>query len=243
MVECLEAVAKLLDKSFDEVVKRVHGNALEVARETSHYGITCSASLLPMTSAEWPTVHGEKKDENAGKHFCLVPQGLIYEQTLDELSQVKNNSHTQAEILDMAVTGLHDGLGLNRVVFAYLSRDRIKLEGRYMQGADSDPNFSQFSINVDLNSKDLFTQLLQKSRSVWVNEENHERLGELLPEEFKALIQTDEFYAMSIFHHGKPLGIFYADRHLKDSHLDEKSYAGFKKLCLQVTKALEQNDQ
>lgn len=243
MVECLESVARLLDKDFDEVVKMVHKNALEVARETAHYGISCSASLLPMTSADWPTVHGEKRDENAARHFCLVPQGLIYEQTLEVLSQVSKNSLNQAEILELAVAGLHDGLGLNRVVFAYLRKDRIKLEGHYIQGADSDPNFSQFSIDVELSNKDLFTQLLQKPRSVWVNKENHERLGELLPEEFKTLIQTDEFYAMSIFYHGKPLGIFYADRHLRDSHLDDKSYAGFKKLCLQVSKALEQKDQ
>ena len=242
MVECLESVAKLLDKSFDDVVKRVHNNALAVARETSHYGISCSASLLPMTSAEWPTVHGEKRDEKAAKHFCLVPQALIYQQTLEQLSQVKSDTHTLSEILELAITGLHDGLGLNRVVFAYLTKDKIKLEGRHMQGADSDPNFSQFSVNVDLGKRDLFTQLLQKPRSVWVNEENHERLEELLPDEFRALIQTDEFYAMSIYHHGKPLGIFYADRHLRDSHLDEKSYTSFKKLCLHVTKALEQKD-
>jgi HD-like signal output (HDOD) protein len=239
MVECLESVAKLLDISYDDVVKRVHKNAIEVARETALYDVSPSATLLPMTSAEWPTVHGQKRDEQDGKHFCLMPQKFMYDAAKDSLTTFLSEPAAISDIVEIAMAGLHDGLGLNRVVFALLSKDLGRLEGRFINGADSDPAFSQFAVDVDLSSKDLFSQLLQKPRSVWVSTENHDRIWPLVPEKFKDLINTQEFYTMSVFAQGKPLGVFYADRHLEDSHLDQKSYDGFKALCSMVSKAIE----
>ncbi len=239
MVECLESVAKLLDISYDEIVKRVHKNALKVARETTLYDVSPSAALLPMTSAEWPTVHGGKRNEEDGKHFCLLPQQFMFDAARESLTGFLSEPAQVNDIVEIAMAGLHDGLGLNRVVFALLSKDLHKLEGRFINGADSDPAFSQFAIDVDLSTKDLFSQLLQKPRSVWVSQENHDRIWPLVPAKFKELINTQEFYTMSVFAQGKPLGIFYADRHLEDIHLDQKSYDGFKALCSLVVKAIE----
>jgi len=239
MTECLESVSKLLDISYDDAAKRAHKNALEVARETDFYGVSPSATLLPMTSAEWPTVHGRKRDEQAGKHFCLMPQKFMFDAAKTSLNTfLKEEAHIN-DIVEIGIAGIHDGLGLNRVVFALLSKDLTKLEGRHIQGADSDPVFSQFSVEVDLSIRDLFTQLLQKPRSVWVSRDNNEKMWPLIPEKFKHLINTQEFFAMSVFAKGKPLGIFYADRHLEDSHLDQKSYDGFKVLSTLVSKAIE----
>jgi len=239
MTECLESVCQLLDISYHDAVKRVHKNALEVARETAFYGVSPSAALLPMTSAEWPTVHGNKRDEQAGKHFCLMPQKFMFDAAKTSLGKFLKQEAPLNDIVEICMAGLHDGLGLNRVVFALLTKDLTKLEGRYIHGADSDPVFSQFSVKVDLSNKDLFTQLLQKARSVWVSRENNEKIWPLIPESFKTLINTQEFFAMSVFVKGKPLGIFYADRHLEDSHLDQKSYEGFKTLSTLVSKAIE----
>ncbi len=239
MVECLQAVSKLLDISYDDLVKRVHKNAIEVARETALYDVSPSAALLPMTSAEWPTVHGQKRDEEDGKHFCLVPQKYMYDAAKTSLQKFLSEPAGVNDIVEIAMAGLHDGLGLNRVVFALLSKDMNRLEGRLINGADSDPSFSQFAVDVDLSRNDLFTQLLQKPRSVWVSEDNHDRIWPLVPDKFKELINTTEFYTMSVFAKGKPLGIFYADRHLADSHLDPKSYDEFKELCMIVSKAID----
>jgi len=239
MVECLESVANLLDLSYHEIVRKVHNNAIELARSTALYGVSPSTALLPMTSAEWPTVHGGKRDQEAGKHFCLMPQKFMYDAAKHSLEGFLATKSSVNDILEIAMAGLHDGLGLNRVVFALLSKDLNRLEGRYINGADSDPTFSRFLVDVDLGRKDLFSQLLQKPRCVWANKEKNEKIWPLIPQKFIELIDTSEFYAMSVFAQGKPLGVFYADRHLEDIHLDQKSYDSFKVLCSLVSKGIE----
>jgi len=240
MCECQEAIAELLDISFDDVVKRTHKNAIEVARETGFYGISQSASLLPMTSGEWPNVvGGGKKDEEDGKHFCLMPQAFMHDAAIRSLKSAVKTGMDINHLVVIAQAALHDGLGLNRVVFALLSRDKTKLEGRYIVGADSDPVFSQFSIDVDMGRKDLFTQLLQKPRSVWLSHENKDKIWPMISEKFRGLVNVEEFYAMSIFAKEKPVGIFYADRHLKDIQLDTRSYESFKRVCSLFSKVLD----
>ena len=240
MCECQESIAELLDISFDDVVKRTHKNAIEVARETGFYGVSQSASLLPMTSGEWPNVvGGGKKDEEDGKHFCLMPQTFMYDAAISSLKSSIGSDIDINHLVVIAQAALHDGLGLNRVVFALLSRDKTRLEGRYIVGADSDPVFSNFNIEVDMGRKDLFTQLLQKPRSIWLSKGNRDKIWPLISGKFKELVNIEEFYAMSVFARGKPVGIFYADRHLKDIYLDARSYESFKRVCSLVSKVLD----
>ncbi|NOY67566.1 MAG: HDOD domain-containing protein [Gammaproteobacteria bacterium] len=243
ITECLESIASLLDEPYDNTVKRAHRNAIEVARETEMFEVKPSASLLPMTSCEWPRIHDDDENENEeedGQHFCLMPQSYLYDASVGMLQMfAKSDDIAIFDIMENAMVGLHDGLGLNRVVFALLSKDKTKLQGKYIRGAESDPAFSQFGVEVDLGRKDLFTQLLQKPRSVWMSRENSEKIWPLIPEKFKEIVGTNEFYAMSVFVKKSPIGIFYADRHLKDSHLEEKSYGRFKTICSLVSKAIE----
>jgi len=238
MIECQESIAELLDRSFDEVVKITHKNALNVARETGFYGVSPSAMLLLMEPGPWPTVGGTERQKDDGKHFCLMPQEYMYDAALTSLKAMVTQDVGINDVIEIAIAGMHDGLGLNRVVFALLTQDKTKLDGRYMAGANNDPNFSQFSIQINIKKKDLFTQLMQKPRSVWVNDENNEKIWPLVPEAFRALIDIQEFYAMSVFAEGKPIGIFYADRQHKDIHLDINSYEKFKKLCSLVSRVI-----
>ena len=46
------------------------------------------------------------------------------------------------------------------------------------------------------------------------------------------VIGEGEFFAMSLFVHGKPVGLFYADRKHGECSLDDHSYLEFKKLCV-----------
>lgn len=243
MVDCLESISALLEHSYPETVKRVHKCSLEAARETEFFGVLPAASLLPMTSAEWPTPQGEKVEPGAVRHFCLMPQRHVYHETVKMLSSASETSTGIDDIINITLRGLHDGLGLNRAVFALLSKDRIKLVGKHLRGADSDPTFSQFAIDVDMGKKDLFTQLLKKPRSIWVSRKNNEKVMQLIPMNFRELVGLDEFFAISVFVGDKPYGVFYADRHLKDSHLDQQSYERFKKICSYATKAIEASRQ
>ena len=56
--------------------------------------------------------------------------------------------------------------------------------------------------------------------------------------EVQKIIGVGEFFAMSVFVHGKPVGLFYADREYGECSLDEHSYIEFKKLCVRAADGL-----
>lgn len=249
MEECLTDVAEFLEMEFDRVVARVHQTAVEAARDTLVYGVRPAAARLPMLPegpADGDSASGEADEHEAGeagrpKHFCLAPQPAIYERAFAELSRGPESDLELSDLMALAMRGLHDGLGLNRVVFAMLTPDHGALRARFLAGTDHDPHFNRFAVTLD--EPHLFQRMLEKPQSVWVNDDNRERLWPLVPAVIRELIRTDSFFAVSVVVEGKPIGLFYADRHFDDCHLDPVAYERFKRLCLLAGRALGRERQ
>ncbi|HHI94576.1 MAG TPA: HDOD domain-containing protein [Gammaproteobacteria bacterium] len=166
---------------------------------------------------------------------CLLPQAGIFTQTLHDLHKGMGKM-TLNELMRKTVHGMHDGIGLNRVVFCVLSQKREKLVSRYMLGSDNDPAFSRFEILLD--KPHLFTRLMEKQVSLWINDDNRKKFWPLMPDDVKTLIKTNSFFAMSIHVREKPVGLFYADRRSLNCKLDEQAYKQFRKLCQFAAKGL-----
>ncbi|MDT8404688.1 MAG: HDOD domain-containing protein [Sulfuriflexus sp.] len=222
MQACLEHIATYLGLDYSATVHLVHLNAVDAARETAYYGAIPAANLLPLIPV--PEVEDDVAEP---RHFCLTPQHDVYEQVVSEI-QANGEAINLNELMGLVMKGLHDGLGLNRSVFAMLSQDRSSVRARYLSGTDNDPEFSQFELLLEPTN--LFTHLMKKQQSVWISDTNRDKFWKLIPDAFKELIKTDAFYASSVFINDKPIGLFYSDRHITDCHLDEDSYQHFKSL-------------
>lgn len=177
----------------------------------------------------------EVSESAASAQVCLTPQADLFKNALRELYQ-GIGTLSFSELMRMAVHCMHDGIGLNRAVFAQLKKHPDKLAASYSVGSDNDPSFSQFEINLD--QPHLFTRLLEKQVSLWVSDDNREKFWPLVPGPFKVLIKTNSFFAMSVHVGGKPVGLFYADRRSADCKLDETSYKQFRQVCQLVAKGL-----
>lgn len=133
---------------------------------------------------------------------------------------------------------MHDGIGLNRVVFARYNSEENCLQGQVIKGAENDPVFNRFQIS--LQETNLFTHLLDKPQAVLVNQQSRAKFWPLVPDEFQKIIATNSFVAMSVFHKDKPYGIFYADRHSPNCQIESRSYNYFKTLVTHTSKVLQQ---
>lgn len=239
---CIENVADFLEVSYATASHLVHQNAVKAARETEHYGAWPAAANLPL-------IHVPEFEEQGADgtfvsdgldvkpvHFCLVPQRDIYDQICRRLREF-DGIHDVNSLIEVAMRGFHDGLGLNRVVFAILSLDHSQLHARHLAGTDNDPVFSQFAIALE--PANLFTHIIKKQQSVWINDDNRKRFWPMVPVALQRLIRTDSFMASSIFARGKSVGMFYADRHLTECHLDIECYNRFKHLSRLVAAGIE----
>ncbi|GMR09089.1 MAG: hypothetical protein BMS9Abin26_2103 [Gammaproteobacteria bacterium] len=176
-------------------------------------------------------------DDRESTSICLMPRNEIYLDTIARLTEVRDVPPTPPEIINDVMHGLHEGVGLNRVVFALLHKDGKSINAKFLRGTENDPLFNRFEITLDPDN--LFTHLMTKSQSLWINDSNRERYWSMLPNEFIEMINVECFFCISIVAKGKPVGLIYADRHGSKCLLDAKSYSEFKKVCLLAAKRLE----
>lgn len=237
--QTLEAMADMLNLPLSETTLLVHQTALAAARHWQWYGVTPAAAWLPMLPGEWEedeqakspadsTVEEAAEDESV----CLMPDHARLQAVMDEINAHLDGSLDLNGMMNLILRGMHEGIGLNRIVFMLLTRDHAHLKTKYVHGAA--PGSPLRQLEVSLRIPNLFTRLLEKMQGVWFSPANAKALTPLIPLAVRQVIGEGDFFAMSIFVHGKPIGLFYADRKHAGCDLDEHAYVEFKKLCVRA---------
>ncbi len=238
--EIQKQITEWMNISLDEVIARNHVIAAEIARETPQYDTPPAALLLPLIrEIESEKITNENIEQNShDAAICLIPQLSILRDAVQSMTKFSPKEISCDDFIQHVVTAMHDGVGLNRVVFCLYNEEEHLLQGHVLKGAENDPVFNRFQINI--GDADLFTHLITKPQAVLLNESTRAKFWPLVTTDFQKLINTNSFLAMSIFIKNKPYGLFYADRHTATCQIEERSYSYFKTLCTHATKVLEQ---
>jgi HD-like signal output (HDOD) protein len=238
-------IAEALRKERNATVAMIHINAVQAARISSFIKIPHPAARLLYPAYEIDpnlTRSTEIAPENSSNlrhqdvHFCLAPQLPMVAKMVKKLSSP--NKLPMKIIIQTAMQAMHDGLGLNRVVFGLISNNRKSIKARSIMGSDNDPNFNQF--RIELLPGTLFERMMTGSNTLWVDQHNRAKYGHLVPESFLHKVGANGFFVSTLHVNGKAVGLFYADRHTDHCHLDERSYRLFKRISSQVIKKLEE---
>lgn len=233
-----EVLAGQFNFPADEVIAIVHRNAIVEGRHWEAFHVPPAAAWLPMLPGEWPLdPDDEEPQEQPSERVCLMPHPAELQRVMDEISAHLNGTFDLHELMSLVLKGMHEGIGLNRVIFALMTADRTAVKAKYVMGVSEGAPLRNFQF--DTRTPHLFSRLLGKMQSVWVNSGNAGRFAALLPEPICELIGgKDGFFAMSIFIHDTPVGLIYADRRHGHCDLDEQAYQEFKRLCLRAVQGL-----
>jgi hypothetical protein len=174
--------------------------------------------------------------ETPGHTVCPMPDKQVFRETLKGIEGHLDGSLNLNQMSALVLKGLHTGLGLSRILFAMITPDGERVKSRFTLGIPADDSLRHFEFRLD--GKDLFAQLMGKMQGVWINEGNRERLWPMVDPRLRTLIGAGDFYAMSLFNGGKPLGLIYADRGHGECGLDPLTYTDFKMLCLQAARGM-----
>ena len=241
LIQDMKDVAVLLHQNEDEIVARIHHNAVVAARQWEMYGVTPAAALLPLLPGEWSEESAVEQKQTSPassvKPFiCPVPQPEVLQRVMKDINQHLDGSLNLQQLMTLVLKGMHDGIGLSRVVFGLMTPDHSMVRAKYVLGAEAGSPLKKFEFTM--KSPHLYTRLMSKMQGLWMNATNQAKLLPLLSPEIKQIIGNGEFYAMSVHVHEKPVGFFYADRRPGDCPLDEQSYEAFKMLCLKSAQGL-----
>lgn len=240
-----EVIAGFLRLPFDETVALIHHNAVASARHWEWYGAPPAAAWLPMLPGDWPDEPDDEEQEapadeenksGEADEVCLMPRADVRQRSMAEIEAHLDGTLNLHDMMSLVMKGMREGIGLNRVVFALMTADLSALKAKYVVGAEPNSPLRQF--HVDMTAPQLFSRLMEKMQGVWFNESNRRVFEPMIPEQVWELIGRGEFFAMSVFVNGKPVGMFYADRKHGNCDLNEQSYQEFKQLCLGAAKGL-----
>jgi hypothetical protein len=151
----------------------------------------------------------------------------VVNQIIADIKSHMDGSYDISQLMSRVLTAMHDGLAMDRVVFALMSADQT-IKARFTRGIEDGAPLNR--LNFSLLEKHLFAQLMGKMQAVWYRDATQQKLSPLLLPKLRAQIGRGEFMAMSVFVHDKPLGFFYVDYGDK-GQMDDNVYNGFKQLC------------
>lgn len=262
----IKELAEFMLFDFGETVSFLHRHAVEAGQLTPHLSTLSAAAILlypsrpeaapdyvppkrvkqppvqnsaattPPSAAKASAAKQQDDTETHDSDFCIAGQPRLLPHIMMRLAD-QQSTPTMQSIISLTLRGMHDALGLNRVVFATLTPDKGQLVARTIVGSDNSPHFNRFAIDVEQGN--LFDQLLQKPQALWLDEKNGSKFLPLVPRKFLDIVTVRHFYVMSLFVKNKTVGLVYADRHNETCGLDARSYHHFKQLATQASKSLE----
>ncbi len=256
MPPLLEALSELLELDDEATRAEISAGAAEAAELLPWKPVTF-APLLPAGEEDEDDPEAQQpparapisetsdnpylSDGTAKGGVCLAPRREVFQRVRHEL---ENRDYARSEaqmrrrrgrasprdcILNLVLTGLYDGLGLSRVLYAQMLPDGETLAGQYVLGAAGDPNFHRF--RVDLSRPSLLQELMAKPSAVWLTPQRYQRVQHRVPAALHALADGRSAFLAAVFAHGQPQGMIYADRHRIDNALDETSFRAMRRLC------------
>jgi hypothetical protein len=232
-----EKVAEWLDQPRDRIVRKVHQLAAGIGNTcVEFYAVRPAAALLPLIPAATSQANVQRQSREAGADICLMPQLPVIQNLLQQLGSDDILQQDRGELMQTVLEALHQGLGLNRVVYARLEEEQTRLVGKKIIGSNNDPIFSRFEI--DLRGKHLFSRLMEKTQAILINDANRQKFWSLVPADIQKKLGVNTFVAMSLYVNGQPLGLIYADRHSNNCQLDNNTYRYFKTVINQTIKVL-----
>ena len=218
----VDGLAEFLDVGRDEAASRLHQWASGAARHLS-------ALDYPLPGFELMFMPGELEEDD-DEDIPLMGSWRA-EKSPPTKAAPKPASDLHATMAKV-MRRIRQDAGAKRVMFAMLNKDRSRLRTRLALGGDkSDP---LRKLDLALNQKNLFTALMGKSQSVWLNPQNAAKYRPYLPDSLRRMLSPDGAFTMSLFVRGRPLGLMYGD----GDTLDEQGYRKFRALCQEAVNAL-----
>lgn len=248
------ALAGIDNLPLEFVIATAHANAMRAERAAAWIGSPGAGVWTPMLPGPWPLdpddedsaipapasapirTPAPEPEEEPVHEVCPMPDQTVLREALKNIESHLDGSLNLTQMSAIILKGLHSGLGLTRILFATLTPDGKQIKSRFNLGIPAGEPLRHFVF--DLDSRDLFGQLMGKMQGVWVNDGNREKLWPMVHPTLRQLIGVGDFYAMSLHVQGNPFGLIYADRGHGDCGLDPHTYTDFKMLCLQAARGL-----
>lgn len=214
-----------------DIAGLLRDNAKKAADVAQLFGASSIIKYLPIDEEEIV----EDSNEHEFDANCPIPDPLLQLNVLRDLSGILADKPNFNLVLEIILEGIYRGVGLDRTVFAMLTKDKNFIKAKYGLGKDNQTFIKQF--NFSLQDKNVFSNVVNSSKSVWVQDSQDKEFS--VSENIRLALASKNFYVSPLIISGRVIGLIYADRQPSNRELDNESYESFQHFVQQASQALE----
>ncbi|NIB43873.1 HDOD domain-containing protein [Pseudomaricurvus alkylphenolicus] len=234
MEDAIYKVTRFTGLSYVDARRAVEEAAEEAASVALTYGAPQVCPLIP-----------NRQREEKEKPVVLepaLPEPLQADPEL-QLSVLRDLSNALMEKLDvnaifqMVLEGLHRGIGLERVVLAFVQKDQVT--AKFVLGEGTDGWREKFDFPVERGANNLFSHAIKQGEPVWVSQEDMGQRSRFYDPDVKKLLGEHPAFVSGIFLGPRCIAIFYCDRWKLGGTLREDQFQSFRHFMVQTEMSLK----
>jgi HD-like signal output (HDOD) protein len=221
--ELVKRVSSFTGESMADTRKLLKEAAESSAAVALEYGASQVCHLMPREEKE------EKPRENT-QVLSADPQLQL--KILRDLANSLSEKVDVNTVFQMALEGMHRGIGLERVVLAFFRKDQIK--AKYVLGQFTEGWREKFSFDIKEGDRNIFADSLQKPQPVWLDEQYIKTREQWYTPEILSLMGKQPAFIGILRVNRRNAALFYADRGHTQESLNNDQFDAFKHFLSQA---------
>jgi len=129
-------------------------------------------------------------------------------------------------VLQMALEGMHRGIGLERVALSFFKQTHLQL--KYVLGEFTEGWRKNFVFETAVGQKNMFAEIANQCQPVWVDDVFLRKNSHLLDEKIKSLLGPKPAFVGVLHINNRNAALFYADRGNTQESLSVEQFEAFK---------------
>ncbi|MBX2807344.1 MAG: HDOD domain-containing protein [Cellvibrionaceae bacterium] len=228
----LQKVAAFTGGSLAQTRKLVNGVSDEAGKVALDYGAKKVCHLIPSQQ-----VIAENKQAQSKKVQVLEADPHLQLKVLRDLANSVAEDVDINTVFQMALEGMHRGIGLERVVLAFFRGAHI--QAKYVLGEATEGWREKFVFAIAEGNKNIFTESLRRPQAAWFDEAFLKRHQALYTKDVRELIGRYPAFIGVLRINGRNAALFYADRGSTGEALQHQQYESFKHFLSQAELSIQ----
>lgn len=230
VAKVLGEVARFVDISEEQAMKLVKKTSDEAAEVALSYGVSEVCPLIPTST------RAAKEVNNAPPSKILKGDPHLQLNILRELASATADQLDVNMIFQMVLEGMHRGIGLERVVVAFI-RGR-KLQAKYLLGEGTEHWRDAFNFDIGPYSENIFTYAIEKGGTHWFSHDDIANSTHLYPEVMVRILGKFPSFVSVMQIDDRKIAAFYVDRWTHGGKLNKDLFESFKHFSTQAQTSL-----
>ncbi len=229
---CLDKVETLTYQPRSKIIELIRQNAEKAVKVASQFGAGNAAGHIPSKAPQLSEVQLADAQPTSYNNAELELQ-ILQDITRLLVGEIKINA-----VFEMVMEGIHRGVGMDRSLFTLVSPDRTNLKEKSALGWPTGVHNHTIRIPIVGSTANLFSFCMQQTEGIWIRPDEENAMDALYTPQILAQFGRNECFLGRLFIESKTLGVFYSDRGLCNSELDQKSFDSFRNFVQQANLAL-----